>query len=282
MKRILGITASPRAVGNSEILTKVAMEAAGSDNEMEMIRLTDLHIKECKACYSCLTPGVPCHINDDLNYLLDKIRAADAVVLSAPCYFLGPQGSIKMFQDRLLSVGSDFREFAEKPCVTISTYGVSGSEGYCEQSLNLTARCLNLNLIDSAIFLGANPAEVLENPENLERARLLGQSLMDPGFERNFQPHECPVCWSDILRFSGSNVTCPFCGTKGEITILNQSAKLVFKPQKNHRFSEEGRRQHFEVFLHNKKREFMEKRKYYKELQAPYRALNWWVNPGDE
>jgi len=39
MKRILGIVASQRMVGNSEILAKVAMEATGADNQKEMIRL---------------------------------------------------------------------------------------------------------------------------------------------------------------------------------------------------------------------------------------------------
>lgn len=281
-KLILGITASPRVAGNSEILTKAAMQAAGPDNKLEMIRLADLTINDCKACYSCLPTDVPCHLNDDLNYLLDKIRAADAVIFSAPCYFLGPQGSIKMLQDRLLSVSTKLEAFTGKPCVTITTFGVTGSEGYSAQALNLTARFLNLNLVDSAIFSGANPAEVLENPENLARARKLGQSLMDPEFRRSAKPYECPVCWNDLLRYDGTTVTCPFCGTTGEITVENQSPKLVFHPKDNHRFSEEGRHQHFEVFLNQKKQEFLDKRKYYKELQAPYRVLDWWVKPGED
>lgn len=279
MKRILGIVASQRMAGNSEILAKVAMEATGADNQMEMIRLTDLDIKACKACYTCLPPDVPCHIKDDLNFLLDKIRAADAVVLAAPCYFLGPHGSIKMLQDRFLSVGNKSQEFSGKPCITITTYEVPSWEGYAEAALNLTARFLNLHLIDSASFLGANPAEVLEDPINLEKARQMGRGLIDPKYQRSSKDNECPVCWSDILRFDGKMVTCPFCGTKGEIKVEGQEAKLVFHPQANHRFSEEGRHHHFDVFLNGKKQEFIAKRKHYKELQIPYRSINWWVSP---
>ena len=279
MKRILGIVASQRIAGNSEILAKVAMEAAGADSQMEMIRLTDLDIKACKACYACLPPDVPCRIKDDLNYLLDKIRAADAVVLAAPCYFLGPHGSIKVLQDRFLSVGNKFQEFSGKPCITITTYGVPGWEGYAEAALNLTARFLNLHLVDSASFLGANPAEVLEDPINLEKARQMGRGLIDPKYRRSSKANECPICWSDILRFDGKMVICPFCGTKGEIKVEGQEAKLVFHPQDNHRFCEEGRRHHFDVFLNGKKQEFIAKRKHYKELQIPYRSINWWVSP---
>lgn len=279
MKRILGLVASPRMLGNSEILAKAAMEATGTDNQMEMIRLTDLDIKPCKACYACLPPDVPCHLKDDLNYLLDKIRAADAVVLAAPCYFLGPNGIIKLIQDRCLSVGNKSREFAGKPCISITTYGVPGWEGYTEAILNLTARFLNLQLIDSASFLGANPTEVLEDPANLEKARQLGRSLVEPDYIRSSKANECPVCWSDILRYNGKEVICPFCGAKGEIRVVEQEAKLVFNPHGSHRFSEEGRRHHFDVFLNSKKQEFIAKRQQYKEIQTPYRSMDWWVSP---
>jgi len=279
MKRILGIVASQRVTGNSEILTKAAMEATGAETQKEMIRLTDLDIKYCKACYRCLPPDIPCHIKDDLNYLLDKIRAADAVVLAAPCYFLGPHGSIKLLQDRFLSVSNNFQEFSGKPCITITTYGALGSEGYAETALNLTARFLNLHLVDSAAFFGANPGEVLENPANLEKTRQLGRGLVEPGYQRNPKANECPVCWSDLLRYDGKEVICPFCGTKGEIKAMGSEIKLVFYPRDDHRFSDEGRSEHFIRYLNRKKKEFMDKRQHYKELQAPYRSLNWWVNP---
>lgn len=45
MKRVLGIVASPRNLGNSEILMKAAMEASGAD-ELDMIRLTKLNLKQ--------------------------------------------------------------------------------------------------------------------------------------------------------------------------------------------------------------------------------------------
>ncbi len=279
VKRILGIVASQRVLGNSEILTKAAMEATGADSQKEMIRLTDLDLKSCKACYKCLPPDVPCHINDDLNFLLDKIRAADAVVFAAPCYFLGPQGSIRILQDRFLSVSNKAREFSGKPCISIMSYGARGMEGYAEAALNLTPRFLNLNLIDSASFFGASPAEVLEDPKNLERVRQMGRGLVDPNYKRDFKANECPVCWSDIFRYDGKELICPFCSTKGEIKVEGQEVKMVFYPRANHRFSEEGRHEHFDVYLNNKKREFLAKRHHYQELQKPYRSLDWWVSP---
>lgn len=279
MKKILGIVASPRKSGNCEILTKVIIEAAGSNNILEMIRLTDLDIKGCRACYACLPKEAPCVIEDDLSFLLERIQNADAVVIAAPCYILGPNSSIKKLQDRFVSIGNKYEQYAGKPCVTVTTYGAPNWEGYTEPALNLTARFLNLNLVDSAVFFGAHPAEVIEKPADLQRAQQLGRALFDPGYKRVSKASECPVCWSDILRYDGEKVSCPFCGTRGEIKVDREKAKLIFYPKDDHRFTDEGRRRHFDAYLNSKKHEFLSKRQYYKELQSPYRNTSYWVTP---
>lgn len=279
MKRILGIVASPRKLGNCEILARVIMEAAGPGNLLEMVRLTDLDIKGCRACYACLPKEAACVIDDDLGFLLGKIRDADAVVIAAPCYILGPNWSIKKLQDRFVSIGNKFEQFAGKPCVTATAYGAPNWQGYTEQALNLTARFLNLNLVDSGVFFGAHPAEVIEKPAGLQRARQLGQALFDPGYRRTAKTSECPVCWSDILSYDGEKVVCPFCGTRGEIKVEGEKAGLVFYPRDDHRFTDEGRRRHFDTYLNSKKQEFLSKRHYYKELQIPYRDNSFWVTP---
>ena len=279
MKRILGIVASPRKQGNCEILTKVIMEAAGPDNLLEMIRLTDLDIKGCRACYSCLPDDAACVIDDDLGFLLEKVRSADAVVIAAPCYILGPNASIKKLQDRFVSIGNKYGQFAGKPCVTVTAYGAPDWEGYTEQALNLTARFLNLRLVDSGVFFGAHPAEVIEKPADLQRARQLGKALFDPDYKRTAKASECPVCWSDILKYDGDKVVCPFCGTRGEIKVEGEKAGLSFYPEEHHRFTDEGRTHHFDTYLNSKKQEFLNKRKHYKELQVPYRDTNYWVAP---
>lgn len=279
MKRILGIVASPRKLGNCEILTKVIMEAAGSNNVLEMIRLTDLDIKGCRACYACLPKEASCVIEDDLSFLLERIRNSDAVVIAAPCYILGPNSSIKRLQDRFVSIGNKYEQFAGKACVTVTTYGAPEWEGYTEPALNLTARFLNLNLVESAVFFGANPAEVIEKAADLQRAQKLGRALFDPGYKRTAKANECPVCWSDILRYDGENVICPFCGTRGEIKVEGEKARLVFYLKDDHRFTDEGRRHHFDSYLNRKKQEFLSKRQHYKELQSLYRNTSYWVTP---
>jgi hypothetical protein len=57
---------------------------------------------------------------------------------------------------------------------------------------------------------------------------------------------------------------------------------MVFYPRDNHRFTEEGRYEHFDVYLNSKKREFLAKKDHYQKLQEPYRSLDWWIKPPEK
>jgi multimeric flavodoxin WrbA len=62
--RLLGIVASHRRGGNSEIVFK---DVAGQMKEwrLSLIRLPQLSILPCKGCCACLRPGVQCNLDDD-------------------------------------------------------------------------------------------------------------------------------------------------------------------------------------------------------------------------
>ena len=58
--KVLGLVASPRNLGNSEILVKEMLASLPYTIEKEMIRLSALAIQPCKACYACLPDGWHC------------------------------------------------------------------------------------------------------------------------------------------------------------------------------------------------------------------------------
>ena len=56
--KVLGLLASHRRMGNSEVLIRVALKAAEREGaETELIRLTDLEIRPCKGCMACIFKG---------------------------------------------------------------------------------------------------------------------------------------------------------------------------------------------------------------------------------
>ena len=75
--KVLGVVASHRFLGNTEILVKEAlMGAEGQGAEVEIMRWTDYEILPCEGLATCLFGGTGCKLRgkDDHNYLLEKLE----------------------------------------------------------------------------------------------------------------------------------------------------------------------------------------------------------------
>lgn len=107
-KQVLILSSSPRKGGNSDILCDQFRKGAGeAGNRVEKIRLADLKIEYCSACYACKKIG-HCVKQDDMAQLLDKMRAADVIVLATPVYFYTMCAQMKTVIDRTLGGAQRF------------------------------------------------------------------------------------------------------------------------------------------------------------------------------
>jgi multimeric flavodoxin WrbA len=87
MMKIVGIVGSPRSGGNTETLTRIALEEVQKEGlETELISLAGKKIEPCDGCRSCLTTG-ECHIKDDFEPIFNKMVEADGIILATPVYF---------------------------------------------------------------------------------------------------------------------------------------------------------------------------------------------------
>ena len=83
-KQVLIISSSPRKGGNSDTLCDQFLKgAAEAGNRVEKIRLADLKIDYCSACYACKTTG-RCVKRDEMEQIIEKMRDADVIVLATP------------------------------------------------------------------------------------------------------------------------------------------------------------------------------------------------------
>ncbi len=102
MSKVLAVVGSPRKGGNTEILvSRIAEGAASVAAAVEMVRLGDLHIRECDGCHACWR-GRPCSKDDDMRPLYEKIAACDVLVFATPVYWYGPTALMKAFVDRFV------------------------------------------------------------------------------------------------------------------------------------------------------------------------------------
>lgn len=97
---ILVISSSPRKNGNSDVLCDRFIEGArDSGHYIEKIRLDELNISPCKACNACVK-NHKCVIKDDAAEAVEKMLAADMIVLATPVYFYSLCAQLKILIDR--------------------------------------------------------------------------------------------------------------------------------------------------------------------------------------
>ena len=100
MTTLIGIGGSSRKGGNTDILLDEALRgAADTGAEVDRVHIADLAIGRCLACGGCAKTGV-CVVKDDAPELLERMWAADALLVSTPIYFMGPPSQLKALIDR--------------------------------------------------------------------------------------------------------------------------------------------------------------------------------------
>lgn len=274
MKTVLGLVISARRLGNSELLVKEIMDSVPEPCSRQLIRLTELRIEPCQACYRCLQPGSSCKINDDFNFLISKIMECDALVIGLPVYFLGPHASYKMLADRLLGAGHYAEHTRGKPCVLVIPYGIPGWEGYARVAAVTLPGLLQMRVVDIWQVHAALPGEALLMPENQARARSLGSKLFS-GQLYSPARWECPRCGGDLFRLlEGGGIQCPACGAQG---TWQTDGEVGFASEGYYRFSREQMEEHFGSWLVEMKDKFRREKERLKRVQEAYRDQNWWV-----
>jgi multimeric flavodoxin WrbA len=99
-KNILVISSSPRKGGNSDMLCdQFIAGATDSGHKAEKIVLTEMKINYCTGCGICLEKKA-CPQKDDMSEILDKMTAADVIVMATPVYFYSMSAQMKTLIDR--------------------------------------------------------------------------------------------------------------------------------------------------------------------------------------
>lgn len=100
-KKVLILSGSPRKGGNSDLLYDEFLRGAQeSGNQVEKVFLRSKKVAPCNACYYCKNSGGKCAIPDDMAEILDKMQAADVIVMASPVYFYSIGAQMKAVIDR--------------------------------------------------------------------------------------------------------------------------------------------------------------------------------------
>lgn len=107
-KSILILSSSPRKGGNSEILCEEFKKGAEEANHtVEMININDYDIRFFENKYYERSDNP--EDADDAIRIINKMAAADVIVLSSPVYFYSMSGQMKTLIDRVYKYEKDLK-----------------------------------------------------------------------------------------------------------------------------------------------------------------------------
>lgn len=101
--KVVGINGSARKNGNTAIIIKKVFQVLEKHGiETELIQLGGKSISGCKACYTCYknTDGKCTNSKDIVNQCIEKMAAADGIILGSPVYFTDVTAGMKALIER--------------------------------------------------------------------------------------------------------------------------------------------------------------------------------------
>lgn len=181
--KALALNGSPRKNGNTAtLLEKVLSPLVDSGWETELVQIGGKKIQGCRGCLKCAEKknGRCVFDNDILNNVLEKMLAADAMILGTPCYFSDMSAEMKALVDRAGYVAFvNGGLFQGKIGAAVVAAGRGGAT-HAFDSINhlfLMSRMLVPGSSYWNMGYGSNEKDVLNDSYGMENMRHLGRTI---------------------------------------------------------------------------------------------------------
>ncbi len=210
--KVIAVNGSPKAEGNTFFALKtVAAELEKQGIAVEMLHVGNQDIRGCIACgqcaknknEKCVLPG------DAVNDGIQKMKAADGIILGSPVHYSSIGASMKAFLDRAFYVsGANGGLFRHKVGATLVAVRRSGGVTTFDQ---LNHYVLYSEMLVPAsnywnVIHGAKPGEAAMDKEGVQIMRVLGRNmawllkLVENGRGRVVEPEKEPKVFMNFVR----------------------------------------------------------------------------------
>lgn len=182
--RVIVLNGSPRKGGNTDILSDrfiVGAEEAGAD--CEKVYLDDFDIRPPAELGDIQAERVDLRADDDHRAILDRVIAADVVVLASPVYWQGVTAQMKCFVDRFSCHYAQtwFNEgMRGKVWAVLTPYGASHPEEaeWVTRPVQVWVRHFKGTYAGEVAVSAFRKGAVSEKPEALAAAEALGKAAV--------------------------------------------------------------------------------------------------------
>ena len=181
--RVIALNGSARKGGNTAILLRQVLEELEAEGiETELMEMSGATIHGCLACRKCSTrkDGRCSQTGDMGNVYIEKMAAADGILLGSPTYVTDVSPEIKALIDRACLVaranGGMFRRKVGAAVIAVRRAGAT----HAFDTLNHFFLISEMIVPGSSywnIGIGWEPGEVLKDEEGIRTMRTLGRNM---------------------------------------------------------------------------------------------------------
>ncbi len=179
--KVIAINGSARKDGNTAILINCALQELEREGiKTELIQLAGQRVRGCTACLKCFEQrNKRCVIDDDcVNDCIQKMMAADGIILGSPVYFSDVTAEMKALIDRAgfvsMANGELFRRKVGAAAIAVRRTGAIHT---ADTLLHfLLGRDMILPGFPGVGF-GLNIGDVERDHEGIDRMKAIGQNM---------------------------------------------------------------------------------------------------------
>lgn len=179
--KVVAFNGSPRPAGNTyHALKMVAEELEKESIEVEIIQVGNKAIRGCQACNACMkNQNEKCIIdNDEVNEWIQKMKAADGILLGSPVHYAAIGGTMKSFLDRAFYVANlgFLRHKVGAAVVAVRRSGGVTTFNQLVNYINYTEMLMPTTNYWNVTH-GLKPGEAVQDEEGRQIMRVLGKNM---------------------------------------------------------------------------------------------------------
>ena len=176
--KVLMLNGSPKANGNTALALEEMSKVFALENvEAEIVQVGSKNIRGCLSCGGCGRKG-KCVIDDGVNDIAEKLKAADGLVIASPVYYASANGTLVSCLDRLFySINCDLRFKVGASAAVARRGGCSATFDELNKYFTISGMPVASSQYWNSVH-GAAPGQAAEDAEGLQTMRTLARNMV--------------------------------------------------------------------------------------------------------
>ena len=181
--KVVALNGSARKNGNTAILLNTVLEELQREGmETELIQMDGIALPGCRACYKCFkNKNRHCSVETDmLNEVIDKMLAAEGILLGSPTYFSDVSANMRAFIERcgFVARANDYMFKRKVGAAVVAVRRAGAIPAF--SGMNLFLHYMQMIMPGSTYWsmaLGRDIGDVRKDEEGMQTMRDLGNNM---------------------------------------------------------------------------------------------------------